>query len=216
MLRCLRIPGCCTRSRVEYGGTHAGRQQSFPGLVLVVLLAVVLVLLFDFLNRSVPIAALASVVLSRSEVVSAVPVARTIFKICSLTGLILVLGMRPKTESCRWIPSGGFAVGGSLQEKTWSRAGTGRRRVGAGVGRAWRWSQERFRSGSRRPCVATPGGRRNRRAFDCDGSATGDNAGSIFRDRPEFVLEPGQQHSQEDLTCAIHECLSFSRSSQWR
>jgi AcrB/AcrD/AcrF family len=125
MLRCLRIPGCCTRSRVEYGGTHAGRQRSFPGLVLVVLLAVVLVLLFDFLNRSVPIAALASVVLSRSEVVLAVPVARTIFKICSLTGLILVLGIAAENGILPLDPeqrfrSRGFAPGKDMVQG-WNR-----------------------------------------------------------------------------------------------
>jgi Cu/Ag efflux pump CusA len=133
MLRCLRILGYGTRSGVEYGGAYAGQQQSFPGLVLVVLPAVVLVLLFECFNLSVPIAALASIVFSRSEVVLAVPVARTTFIICSLTGLMRVMGVAAENEILPLNPDQRLGSRDSLQ-KSDTVQGPNRKKKGASAG----------------------------------------------------------------------------------
>jgi AcrB/AcrD/AcrF family len=134
VLRCFRTLGCGTRSRVEYGGTYARQQQSFPDLVSAVLLAVALVLLFEFLDLSVPIAALASVVLSRSGVVLAVLVTRTTFNIRSLTGLIMVIGIAAEDGICRWIPIRSFAVRGRSRERQGQGPGRHQKKTGASGG----------------------------------------------------------------------------------
>jgi len=90
---------------------------------------VVLVLLFEFLDLSVPVEALASVVLSRSEVALAVPVARTTFNICSLTGLILVMGIAAEDgilplEPDQKFRSRAFAPGKDMVQG-WNRKKTG-------------------------------------------------------------------------------------------
>jgi multidrug efflux pump subunit AcrB len=129
---------------VEYGGTCAGQQQSFPDLVLVVVLAVALALLFEFLNLSPPIAALASVALSRSEVVLVALVARITFNICSLTGLIMVIAIAAEDGILPLDPDQKFRRRGALQGKTRSKVQIATRRlVRAMVMRVWRWFGDR-------------------------------------------------------------------------
>ena len=85
--------------RVEYGGTYAEQQQSFRGLMLVLVLAIVLVflvLLFEFRTLAAPIAILASALLSTSGVFLALLVTRTTFNIASFMGLIMVIGIVAK------------------------------------------------------------------------------------------------------------------------
>jgi multidrug efflux pump subunit AcrB len=92
----LRIPSSI---RVEYGGTYKEQQDSFRGLVTVLLLALVLifiVLLFEFRTFTAPLAILSSAVLSTSGVFFALFITGTTFSVSSFIGLIMVVGIVAK------------------------------------------------------------------------------------------------------------------------
>lgn len=85
--------------RVEYGGTYQEQQKSFPELLRVLLLALILVfgvLLAEFRNFAAPTAILASSVLSISGVVGALLITRVTFNVASFMGLIMVIGIVAK------------------------------------------------------------------------------------------------------------------------
>jgi multidrug efflux pump subunit AcrB len=92
----LKIPSSI---RVEYGGTFKEQQDSFRGLVTVLLLALVLiflVLLFEFRTFTAPLAILSSAVLSTSGVFFALFITGTTFSVSSFIGLIMVVGIVAK------------------------------------------------------------------------------------------------------------------------
>ncbi len=85
--------------RIEYGGAYAEQQNSFRDLVVVLAFAVLLVfvvLLFEFLTFSAPLAILTSALLSSSGVFLALLVTKTTFNISSFMGLIMVIGIVAK------------------------------------------------------------------------------------------------------------------------
>jgi len=85
--------------RVVYGGTYEEQQQSFHGLLLVLILAILLVfvvLLFEFRTLAAPLAILSSAILSTSGVFLGLLITRTTFNIASFMGLIMVIGIVAK------------------------------------------------------------------------------------------------------------------------
>src|SRR5262249_9088094 len=78
--------------RVESGRPYREQQNSFPDLVIVLILALLLVftvLLFEFRSFSAPLAVLSSALLSTCGVFFALLITRTTFNVASFIGLIM-------------------------------------------------------------------------------------------------------------------------------
>ncbi|MGB9773806.1 MAG: efflux RND transporter permease subunit [Bacteroidota bacterium] len=81
---------------IEYGGQYASQQESFRGLLLVLVAAsllVFLVLIVAFDSFRVPIAVYGTTVLSLSGVMAALAVTHVTFSISSFVGAIMVVGI---------------------------------------------------------------------------------------------------------------------------
>ena len=106
--------------RIEYGGTFAEQQRSFRDLVFVLVLAIVpvfTVLLFEFGNFGAPVAILALALLSTSGVFLALLITKTTFNISSFMGLIMVIGIVPRTVSCGSTPIRSSGPSARVQKK---------------------------------------------------------------------------------------------------
>jgi len=81
---------------IEYGGQYASQQESFRGLLLVLVAAsllVFLVLIAAFDSFKIPIAVYGTTVLSLSGVIAALAVTHVTFNISSFVGAIMVVGI---------------------------------------------------------------------------------------------------------------------------
>jgi CzcA family heavy metal efflux pump len=117
--------------RVQYGGGYAEQQESFKGLALVLVLAIVLVftvLLFEFGGFAAPIAVLASALLSTCGVFLALVATRTTFNLSSFMGLIMVIGIVAKNGILLLDADQKFRAEGMPAEESMLRAGERRLR----------------------------------------------------------------------------------------
>jgi CzcA family heavy metal efflux pump len=117
--------------RVQYGGGYAEQQESFKGLALVLVLAIVLVftvLLFEFGAFAAPIAVLASALLSTCGVFLALVATRTTFNLSSFMGLIMVIGIVAKNGILLLDADQKFRAEGMPAEESMLRAGERRLR----------------------------------------------------------------------------------------
>jgi multidrug efflux pump subunit AcrB len=124
--------------RVQYGGGYAEQQESFKGLIFVLVLAIVLVftvLLFEFGGFAAPLAVLSSALLSICGVFLALVVAKNIFGVTGATfnlssfmGLIMVIGIVAKNGILLLDADQKFRAAGMTAEESMLRAGERRLR----------------------------------------------------------------------------------------
>ena len=117
--------------RVMYGGGYAEQQESFQGLAMVLVLAIVLVftvLLFEFGNFAAPIAVVSSALLSTCGVFLALLITGTTFNLSSFMGLIMVIGIVAKNGILLLDADQKFRSGGMPAEESMLRAGERRLR----------------------------------------------------------------------------------------
>ena len=176
--------------RIEYGGGYAEQQESFKGLVFVLVLAIVLVftvLLFEFGNFAAPVAVLSSALLSTCGVFVALLVTRTTFNLSSFMGLIMVIGIVAKNGILLLDADQKFRAAGMPAEESMIRAGERRLRpiMMTALATVAGMVPLALAVGRRLANAATPGHRGDRRHSRLDGPlAGGDSGRSLLHRRP--------------------------------